>query len=132
MKQSKFISIIFYLFIKYIIFFIFLMIKDNNTKLLRFDSLENTGDWFYHLWVILFLPVISVIIFSIPLYFAFKTNKVINFLLITVGVLLADYFIYVFFTSDKHIDLNGVYNMLISTLLLFIFFQKSIILLFKK
>ncbi len=131
MKKPKITSIVFYLFIRYIIFFIFLMIKDNNAKLIDFDSLESAEDWFYHLWIALFLPIVSVILFSIPLYLAFKTKKAIKFFLIVIGILIVDYFMYVFFTSNKHIDLNGIYNAIISSILLAIFFRKSIVSLVK-
>jgi hypothetical protein len=52
-------------------------------------------------------------------------NAVYFFLLITV-TFIAEYLLYVFFTSDKHVDMNGVYNEIISVMFLFIFFFKEI------
>lgn len=132
MKNSKLPQIILYLFIRYIVFFVFLMFKDQNTKLIEFTSLKSAEDWFYHLWVVLFLPVLSVVLFTIPLYLAFRVKKPLGFITIVLAILVIDYFIYVFFTSDKHIDSNGIYNALISAVLLFFFFRKSIIRLFAK
>lgn len=124
MLKFSFLNILFYFLIKYIVFYAFLMFKDNSFKLLEIGNIKNGADLFYYLWLILFLPVACMIIFTAPLYFTFKVKSIIYFLLLIGLFVVVEYFIYTYLASQAN-PINGVYNGVISLLLLFLFFFKS-------
>lgn len=123
-------NILFYLFLKYILFYIFMMFKNNNFYFIN-PGIRNGADLFYYLWMFLFLPVISMVLFSAPLYFTFKVKNAIYFILFVSIILVAEYFLYTYFASQANL-MNGVYNGIISLLLLLLFFSKQISLIFNK
>ena len=125
-------NIILYILFKYLIFFIFMMIMTSNFKLLHFYNLKSAQDWFYYLWLILFFPILTMIIFSAPIYFSFKIRQAFYFLLAIMAVFIAEYFVYCFFTSEKYVNINGIYNEIISLLVFILFFYKHISLLFSQ
>jgi hypothetical protein len=91
----------------------------------------NSEDVFYYLWLFLFLPVVCNILFSIPTYFAFKVKKGIYFMLVISVVLLAEYFLYTYNATPADL-MNGVYNAIISLVVLLLFFFKPTNLMFKQ
>ena len=125
MFRPIFLSIVFYFFIKYLIFYVFMMFRNNNFYLLEVSSIKNGEDLFYYLWLFLFLPVVCIVIFSVPLYFAFRVNNVLYFFLIAGLVLVGEYFVYTYFASQTDL-LNGIFNAVISVLFLLLFFFRSI------
>lgn len=131
MLKATFKNILVYIFIKYVLFYIFLMFKNNDFSLLKLNTLKTGQDWFYYLWMFLFLPVISMVLFSAPLYFTFKVKNAIYFIVFVSIILIAEYFLYTYFASQANL-LNGVYNGIISLLLLLLFFSKQISLKFNK
>ena len=131
MLKTTFKNILVYIFIKYVLFYIFLMFKNNDFSFLKLNALKTGQDWFYYLWLFLFLPVISMILFSAPLYFTFKVKKAIYFIIFISMILVAEYFLYTYFASQANL-MNGVYNGIISLLLLLLFFSKQISLIFTK
>ncbi|QMU65842.1 MAG: hypothetical protein GKR88_17195 [Flavobacteriaceae bacterium] len=92
--------------------------------------MKNGEDWFYYLWLILFLPIVSILVFSAPLYFSFKVSNERYFMLIIGAVLVAEYFAYTYLASQASL-MNGVYNGITGILFLFLFFFQSIKLIFK-
>ena len=126
MLKPSLINILLFWFVKYIAFYVLLMFKSNNYTLIEVSQLKNGEDWFLYLWMFLFLPVVSMLIFTTPVYFSFKMKSVVYFALIVTAILIGEYFVYVFFTSDRHIDINGIYNGGMSLLFLLLFFYKSI------
>ena len=130
MLRPIFRNILLFFFVKYLLFYILLMFKNNDYSLIQLSNLKNFQDVFYYLWIFLFLPVICIILFSAPVYFLFKLKGKVYFMLLMVAFLVAEYFVYVYFTSNKHPDINGIYNEIISLLLLLLFFFKNINLIF--
>jgi len=126
MLKTTFVNILLYILVKYLAFYTFLMFKESNFKLLDVSNIKNGADLFYFLWLLLFLPIVCMLIFSGPLYFSFKVKNVAYFLLIISAYIIMEYFVYVFFTSDKHVDMNGIYNGILSILFLLLFFYKQI------
>ena len=125
-------NILLYILFKYLVFFIFMMIITNNFKLLRFYNLKTAQDWFYYFWLILFFPILSMIIFSAPIYFSFKIRHAFYFILAIMAIFISEYFVYSFFTSEKYMNMNGVYNTIISIVVLLLFFFRNIKLKFKQ
>jgi hypothetical protein len=132
MLRPAFKNIVLFFFVKYLLFYILLMFKNKDYSLIQIGSLKNTQDVFYYFWIFLFLPVVNSILFSAPIFFSFKVKSQFYFIPLIFGILIAEYFVYVYFTSDKHIDINGIYNGIISLLLLCLFFIKYINLISKQ
>jgi len=126
MLKTTILNILLYFFVKYMAFYTFLMFKDSNFKLLNVNNIKNGADLFYFLWLLLFLPVVCMIIFTALLYFSFRVKNAVYFFLIIGVTFIAEYFLYVYLTSQKQIDINGVYNGILSILFLLLFFFKHI------
>lgn len=126
MLKASFKNIFLYILLKYLLFYVFIMFKNNDFRLLHFYNLKTGEDWFYYLWLVLFMPVVSMILFSAPIYFSFRLKNVVYFILAIAAIIVAEYFVYVFFNSERHIDMYGVYNGIISLLLFLLFFFKPI------
>ncbi len=130
MKPSL-VNIILFWLAKYLGFYVFIMFKNNNYALLKINTIKNGGDLFYYLWLFLFLPIISILIFLVPMYFSFKAKNPIYFTLIIAAILVIEYFLYTSLASQSNL-MNGIYNGIISILFLTLFFFKYIINFYKQ
>ena len=122
MIKPKIVNIVFYFFIKYSIFYIFMMFKNNDFTLIQINFLKNATDWFFYLWTFLFLPVVCSFLFSIPIYFIFKIKGSNYFILLMSIILIFEYSLYTYLASQADLK-NGVYNAFLSIILLSIFFK---------
>ena len=129
--KSLFKNIVLYIFLKYLVFYVLMMFKNNNYMLIRINELKTGGDWFYYLWIFLFLPIVRTILFSAPIYFSFKLKKFFLFPLLIGAVFLAEYFLYTQLASTTDL-MNGVYLEIIGVLLFFLFFYRDIVLVYKQ
>lgn len=132
MIKMTFRNILLFILLKYFILYIIRMIKMIDYRFLRVNELKNAGDLFYYSWLILFLPMVSMILFSAPIYYSFKLKNIFSFSVAILSILTAEYFVYVYLTSDKHIDMNGIVNGGISLLLFILFFYRHINSVFKQ
>jgi hypothetical protein len=126
MLNLKVINIFLYFLIKYVIFFFILMLLNNDFTLLKISNIKTGEGLFIYLWMILFFPIIEMILFSIPIYNAFKVNKFVIFLLIITITMIIEYFLYVYLTTQHLFDRDAMIKTSISILLLVIFFYKRI------
>jgi hypothetical protein len=131
MFKNSFKNIMLYIFVKYLIFYVVLMFKNNNYMLIRIDELKTGGDWFYYLWIFLYLPIVSTILFSVPIYFSFKLKKNLLFTLLIGAVFIAEYFLYTYLASTTD-RMNGVYLEIIGILIFLLFFYRHIVLILRK
>lgn len=131
MFKTSFKNITLYIFIKYLIFYVVLMFKNNNYMLIRIDELKTGGDWFYYLWIFLYLPIVSTILSSVPIYFSFKLKKNLLFTLLIGAVFIAEYFLYTYLASTTD-RMNGVYLEIIGILIFLLFFYRHIVLIFRQ
>lgn len=124
--KPTFFKILLYIFIKYIVFYTFLMLNNNNTKLLEWNNLTS-GATFTYFFLVMFIPIlISMVCFSIPLYYSFKINNKVYLSIIIGLIFILEYFVYVYLTSQKYFyDWNGIFNFIISVLLLLVLFTLS-------
>lgn len=125
MLKVSFLNIALYYLTKYVAFYVLLMFKNKKYDLLKVGNISSGQDLFYYLWIFLFLPVVGIILFSVPLYYSFKVINVTYFSLIIVAVLVVEYFVYTYLASQSDL-MNGVYNGIISVVFLLIFFYKAI------
>ena len=107
MLQPNIKNIIVFFLIKCFLFYILLMFKNNDYSLIQIGRLKNFEDVFYYLWLFLFRVWFLRDIFSVPLYFFLKSRNSIYFSLLTVGFLIAEYFLYTHFSSQGDL-MNGI------------------------
>lgn len=131
MLRPAFKNILLFFFIKYFIFYILLMFKNKDYSFIQINKLRNSEDVFYYLWVFLFLPIVSIILFSAPIYFTFKVKRGGYFLTLIGIIFIAEYILYTLLASQADL-INGVYNEIISILILLLFFYKHISFKFKQ
>ena len=110
--------------LKYLIFYILLMFINKEFQLLEFNNIKNGQDLFFFLWIVLFFPILDIILFAIPLYFTLKAKTLI-FVISIIVILLIEYLIYAYFTSQKLFALDSLLKVIVNILLLFIFFYKT-------
>ena len=108
MLKPSFRNILLYLLIKYILAFIVFMVATNNYKMLQIGGIKDGSSLFYYLWMVLFFPVLEMILFSLPFFFAFKLRNPVLFCFSIGIIIVLEYFVYVYFTSQKHISVKGV------------------------
>ena len=124
-------NIILFFFVKYFLFYFLLMFKNKDYTLIQIGSLRNGEDVFYYLWLFLFLPVMNIILFSVLIYFAFRAKREFYFVLFLIAFLIVEYFLYTYFASQTDL-MNGVYNAILSVILLVLFFFKPMKSIFKR
>ncbi|GEN73473.1 hypothetical protein CLA01_35450 [Chryseobacterium lathyri] len=129
MLKTNLISTFLYLIIKYIFFFFLLAFIGDRFKNIVLDNAGTSSEVSkltlnYILFVSIYtIPLILVLI--LPLYFIFKINKGIYFLLSVILFFTMEYFTYTYLYSPSDKTL-GIYNIIISVVLLWVFFYKSI------
>ena len=133
MLKPKFPNILLFLFVKYIVFFFILACIGDRFKLLVINNFGNRKELFsnkeYYLLYILIFMVLSILIFSGPIYFTLKVKNTTYFILLISGISVAEYLLYTHLASTSDL-MNGVYNEMISMLFLLIFFYRHIFLIF--
>lgn len=125
MLKPTFLNICISITLKYLIFYILLMIVNNEFKLLQVNNIKNGQDLFYYLWIVLFFPIVDMILFATPLYYSLRGKNFFSVLGI-VTILLIEYFIYAYFNSQKLFNQDALLKMIISMSVLIIFFHKTI------
>ncbi len=127
MLKINYLNICFYLLINCIIFYLFLMIMNNDFTMLKgVFNIKDGTDLFYYLWIILFFPILDIILFSIPLYYSLKTKNKVYFILNLLTVFIIEYLMNVYFTSQKIFDIDVLLKVIIGVIVFLIFFYKSI------
>ena len=123
-----------YLVTKYTIFFSLLAFRDDRFKSIVVDNsasgkeiIEHT--FFYCINVLVFIFFLSLIFFA-PIYFSFKQKNPIYLILFLILILVIEYFFYTYLASPSDL-VNGAYNVIISILLLLVFFYRHIASLFR-
>jgi hypothetical protein len=70
MKPSYF-AVVLSLYAKYFLLFLFLMVKNHDFFFVT-PTIREGADLFYYLWLLLCLPTLEALCFSVPLYWALK------------------------------------------------------------
>lgn len=117
------------MYIKYFLFYVFMMFKNHDFTLIDLGELKSVADWQYYLWLFLSLPTMNAILFSAPIYYSVKQKRPWILILVVVTTFVIEYFLYTYLASQSDL-MNGVYNGIISLLLFFIFFYRHIVLMF--
>ncbi|CAI8822775.1 conserved membrane hypothetical protein [Chryseobacterium sp. IT-36CA2] len=118
-----------YLLVKYFVFFFILAFVGDRFKSIVLDNAETSSEIFkltlnYILYVAIYaIPLI--LIFGFPLYYILKIKKGIYFLLCIILFFIVEYYIYTYLYASSN-KILGIYNIIISIILLGIFFHKII------
>lgn len=131
MLKISVVNILLFWFVKYVVFYVFIMFKNSNYALLKVNEIKTGEDLFYYLWLFLILPIVSMIVFTAPTYYLFKVKGMGFFLLITTLVLVVEYFAYTWLASQANL-MNGIYNGIITVFIFLLFFYKPIKLVFEQ
>lgn len=126
MMTPRYINILFYIFIKWIVTYIIFMFLTSNYSMIQMNNLRTIEDIFYYLWLVLFMPVMSMLIFSLPYFLSFKASNSFVFLSSITIIIVIEYLHYVYFNSQKLYDKNGIIFILIGSLIFYFLFSKSI------
>ncbi|RFM34458.1 hypothetical protein DXN04_14365 [Chitinophaga silvisoli] len=126
MATVKFRIVLLYFLLKYLILYILIMFIRQDYAFLRVDKLSSVGDWYYYMFMFLFLPIINMVLFSAVVYFSFRLKNFLTFVALIGLISVAEYLMYVFFTSQKYLDEYGVFNGIIGILLFLLLFHPQI------
>lgn len=130
MKHPTFLKICICIFLKYMVFFLFLMFKSKNYYFISPD-IRDASDLFYYLWLLLSLPVLAIMTFGVPLYYSFGVKSILLFFLIVLLLIAGEYFLYTYLASSLDFT-NALYNALFTILFFGLFFYKEIRFMFMK
>lgn len=121
--KPTFLNIVLIIFFKYALFYAYLMYKNRDYYFIE-PNIHSTSDLFYYLCMLLALPVMSVMIYSLPLYYAFKVKRFFYFIAIILICTAIESFLYVKLASTQDF-MNGLVIGFIELLLIFIFFTNT-------
>jgi len=127
MLKPNVINVIAFFFIKYVTFYIFLMLLNQNYSFIRIDQLRTGQDVFYYLFLFLFLPVVMTVLLILPVYLSFKIKNIFGFSTVFLIVLALECVIYTWSTSQR-ITSYSFYNLMVSLIVFCVLFYKAIIL----
>lgn len=125
MLKPSVLNILLFWVVKYILFYVLKMFKSSNYAVIGFRELKSNEDWFYYLWIFLFLPIACFLIFTAPLFFTFRIKNPIYFTLAILSLIIVEYLLYTWLASQASL-INGVYNGILTVLVLLLFFFKRI------
>jgi len=108
------------------------MFKNQDFKLVEKSNLLEGHSLTYFVFVMLPFPLLIMLLFSAPIFYVFKIKNVLIFGLLMAIILIAEYLVYIFMTSRKLYDINGIYYTVLSLSFLMIFFHRQIISKFKE
>jgi hypothetical protein len=120
----------FYLFTKYLVFFIILAFLDNRFKNIVLDNSKDIHDVligsFAYSVEVLFAMFLFIFLLFIPIYLILKLNTVIYILMSFLIIVIIEYFVYEAGASFIHLDIDGLINAILSIIFFFAFFGKFI------
>lgn len=109
MLKPKFGSILIYFLIKYIVVYALLMFIYHNYGMIEhIKDIETGADLFLYLWMVLFLPITDVVIFSFPFLFLFRLNNKALLVVCLIIIVILEYLVYVYFTSMEIMSSGGI------------------------
>lgn len=127
MLKPKFGGILIYFLIKYIVVYVlFILIYHNYGMIEHIKDIETSIDLFFYLWMVLFLPLTDVVIFSLPFLFLFRLNNKIYLMGCLIIILILEYLVYVYFTSQEIMSSKGIAIELIGLVLFCCLFYRRI------
>ena len=101
------------------------MFINNNYALVSISNLKTFQDFLYYLIIFLTLPIVFSVLLLFPINYVLKVKNPYLFVFSITGILIFEYFLYTYLASQANFW-NGIYNGVLSIILLALFFFKSI------
>jgi hypothetical protein len=129
MFKISFFNTIYYLLVKYIVFFFILAFIGNRFKSAVIDNAETTLELAkltlgYILYVLFYVGLL-ILFFCGPLYYILQLKNGLYCVLLLIAFYVIEFFIYWYFFSPSD-KLPGIYNTIIGIVFLNLFFYKQI------
>lgn len=121
MAKVNFFHIVLSIFLKYILYYVIFIVINYDIR--NVSTTVNLEGILYTVLILLPLPLINILLFSIPLYYSFRI-KLGYAAIIWLSVLVAEYYIFTRLTSQRLVDKYGLLNALISLAVLLIAINK--------
>jgi hypothetical protein len=129
MFKIKFLNSVLFLLIKYSVFFFIIAFMGDRFKSAVLDKASTPLEVFKltlgYVFYVLVSSIFLIALLCAPLYLILKIEKGYLFLLAIAAFYGVEFVVYSYFYSPSDLTL-GVYNTIIGTVLLFIFFGKSL------
>ena len=129
MMRPRFKNIVFFVFVKYVVFAIVLATMDERFKTLVTDRSNTTSEWitntFHYSMYVLLVIAAFVVLFSLPYWLTFRIKHKLLFVLAVLLVLVADSICYVWLNASGNVR-YGEIDLLVGILTLLVFFFKPI------
>ena len=119
-------NVVLYFLVKYLLFYAGNIVYQGSYQWLDLSNLKTRQDVFYWLWMFGFLPLVSIILFAVPLSLILRLSRFVSFGCALAAFVVADYAFYVFFNSQKPLDAYGFYHETIGLLVLAFLFNGHI------
>ncbi len=115
-----------YFLLKYLLFYAGNILYQGSYQWLDLTALKSGQDVFYWLWIFGFLPVVSIVLFAVPLSLILHSSRPFSFSCALAGFVAVDYAFYVFFNSQQPLDAYGLYHEIIGLAVLAFLFHGRI------
>ena len=130
MFKTSFRNSVYYLFVKYVVFFFILAFMGSRFKNAVINNAETPMEFIrltvvYMIYILLHVFFL-VLFFSVPLYYILKIDSKIYFVLSIIAFLGFEYLAYTHLFSPSN-NVLGIYNLIIGIAVFILFFRKPII-----
>ncbi len=115
-----------YFLLKYLLFYAGNIVYQSSYQWLNLSTLKSGQDVFYWLWMFGFLPVLSILLFVMPLWLILHLSRPSSFSCALACFVGVDYAFYVFFNSRNSLDAYGLYHEIIGLAVLGFLFHGRI------
>lgn len=126
MLQPTIRHVVLYFLLKYALFYAGNIVYQGSYQWLDLSTLKTGQDVFYWLWIFGFLPVVSIVLFAVPLSLILRLSRPVLFSGALAAFVGVDYALYVFFNSEKALDAYGLYHEIIGLAVLTFLFHGRI------
>ena len=119
MKQPHFAKVLLFVLVKWILFFLVLVIARGYNPFSNHTLV---------LILLMLLPILiaTMLVFSAVYYYLFRIRGNGLFIACGILVLIGEYFMYVLYTDAKQVDVFGVYNAIFTILIFCMFFFREL------
>ena len=130
MLRPKLVNIVLYFFIKGSIFYLGLMLLNNDFSRMSSQDIKNKEVFSSLFQFFLSLPLVCSLFLAAPLYYLFKIKNALLFTLLLLIFFIIEFIVTSYVASMFHIS-NNVYSIVFGVFIILILFYKSIFSLFQ-
>ena len=130
MLRPKLVNIVLYFFIKGFIFYLVLMLLNNDFSRMSSQDIKNKEVFSSLFQFFLLMPLVCSLFLAAPLYYLFKIKNALLFTLLLLIFFIIEFIVTSYVASMFHIS-NNVYSIVFGVFIILILFYKSIFSLFQ-